>query len=215
MWGRIHPTRAGFMWGRMHLTRAGFMWGRMHLTRAGFMWGRIYPAGVAGCIWLAIFIALVLGSAGTAWAAEPLGRLFTSPQQRKQLDDLRAAIPQGEEITVPQFLSAETGESGEAEPAPGSGITVKGLVKREAGQGMAWINDSNTFEGDLASQYLKIESKDIQSGGVRISVPDQDEAINVKVGETYNPATGQVSDLAEPVATPAAPPAAVDNPAQP
>lgn len=176
------------------------------------MWGRIHPAGAAGCVWLAIFMALVLGSAGTAWAAEPLGRLFTSPLQRKQLDELRAAIPQGEEIAVPQFLSADTDESGEAEPAPGSGITVKGLVKREDGQGMAWINDSNTYEGDLASQYLKIESKDIQSGGVRIGVPDQDEAINVKVGETYDPATGQVSDLAGPKSGPGAPPPARDYP---
>ncbi|MBI2994660.1 MAG: hypothetical protein HYY48_10860 [Gammaproteobacteria bacterium] len=139
---------------------------------------------------------ILLGTLNCAGAAEPLGRLFTSPQQRKQLDDLRDAIPEGEQIVAPEFRSVEPDASAVPEAASGSAITVKGLVRRGEGRSMAWINDSNTYEGDLASQYLRIDSNDIQSGGVRISVPDQERPINVKVGESYNPASGQVADLA-------------------
>ena len=166
-----------------------------------------YPLGVpvgpdssghppAGCAWPAIFLAVALGAAGEpAWAADPLGRLFTTAQQRTQFDELRQALPQGEE-SARVDLREEGDESATPEKPSGESITIKGLVTRKGGHSTAWVNGSNTFEGDVASQYLHIESKDIHPRGVDITVPDLEAPVRVKVGESYDPATNRIVDLA-------------------
>ena len=149
---------------------------------------------------LLAFGAFVLSglAPGRANAADPLGRLFTTPQQRIQLDELRQALPQGDETAAVQPLREEPGNAAEPEIPAGGSITIKGLVTRKGGRSAAWVNGSNTFEGDVASQYLHIESKDIHPRGVDIVVPDLEAPVRVKVGETYEPVTNQIVDLASP-----------------
>ena len=205
-----------------------YMWGRLQPAKSGGMnpapqsgaWLGYCGAGFSRpdrLMWLALFVAFALGFASdAAQAAEPFGRLFTTPQQRKQLDELRKAVPEDEQFVARELLSDQAGQAAAGpEEAPANVITVRGLVQRDGGRGMAWINDSNTYEGDMASQYLRIEGKDIQSRGVSISVPDREQAINIKVGESYNPATGQVVDLGTPATAPIAEDAEGDEEAVP
>lgn len=153
-------------------------------------------------------LLLATGLLAVPWqyaaAADPLGRLFTTPQQRKQLEELRHAQPQAELELVVADMPNPADTAPEEKPVADA-ITVKGLVTRKDGRSTAWINDSNTFEGDLSSQYLRIEAGDIRSQHVKITMPDRETAVTVKVGETYEPITGQYLDLA----TPAVPPPAM------
>lgn len=163
-----------------------------------------------------VFGALLVSglAAEGAHTADPLGRLFTTPQQRIRLDELRQALPQGEEAITAQLLPEEPGDAAAPEGPAGESITVKGLVTRKGGESTAWVNGSNTFEGDVASQYLRIENKDIHPRGVDIRLPNQEAPVSVKVGETYDPATNQIVDLASPNGPPAqaVPAPAADEP---
>lgn len=66
-------------------------------------------------------------------------------------------------------------------------ITLKGLVHRSDGKNTAWINDSNTFEGDLESQYIQVPDNKIKPDQVTIIMPDDSTNIELKVGEAFTP----------------------------
>ena len=149
-------------------------------------------------------------------AADPLGRLFTTPQQRQKLDELRRAETDNPEIqqgpsNLPQDAPAQV-------DAPVNPITVRGLVTRKGGRSMAFLNESNTYEGDLASEYIRVRSGDIEGEEIRIYTPYGDDAVALKVGQTLEPSTGRIIDLTDeevPARDMAVPPADPDTPTQP
>ena len=51
----------------------------------------------------------------------------------------------------------EPEEPEEIKPEIG-GITVNGLVYRKGGKSTAWINNANTFEGNLGNQYIQVNA---------------------------------------------------------
>ena len=78
--------------------------------------------------------------------ADEFGRLFTTPKQRMHLDELRKVEPKA----VVEVIEEEIIIEEEIEEIPVDTITVKGLVFRSGGKSTAWINDSNTYEGNVA-----------------------------------------------------------------
>jgi hypothetical protein len=154
---------------------------------------------------------VVLAAALTAQpvaAADPIGRLFTTPQQRQKLNDLRRAELENPEPTLgPSVISADTPT--QTRDTPHNPITVRGLVTREGGRSTAFINESNSYEGDIASEYIRVRSGDIEGGEVKLVTPYGEGAVALKVGQTLEPSTGRVIDLGEDAAEgtePAAPP---------
>ena len=122
--------------------------------------------------------------------ADNLGRLFTTPAERIALEKARNAKPKPEKrplvdmIDVNDMVESETAKK---EPVLVNAITVKGIVQRSDGKNSAWLNDSNTYEGDLESQYLNINNNEITEDHVQITMPDQKTKIKLKVGDNYNP----------------------------
>ena len=122
--------------------------------------------------------------------ADNLGRLFTTPAERIALEKVRNAKPKLEKrplvdmIDVNDMVEPETAKK---EPVLVNAITVKGIVQRSDGKNSAWLNDSNTYEGDLESQYLNINNNEISEDHVQITMPDQKTKIKLKVGDNYNP----------------------------
>ena len=139
------------------------------------------------------FLVLAIGAQGL-YAGE-LGRLFTTPAERKMLDDLRYNKP---EPVVETIVIVEEPEEPEEEiivkPEIGS-IQVKGLVYRKDGKSTAWVNDSNTYEGDLSTQYIDIDA--IDPDRVKIKIPVSESEITLKVGQGYNPSTEEKTDLSD------------------
>ena len=152
----------------------------------------LYPLALAALPALAIL-------PGAALAADDLGRLFTTPGERAQLDAARHAEPvELRPVIMPQAQSAKPDE---AEAV----LTVRGLVKRDAGRSTAWVNDGNTYEGDLDSPYRTVDKSGIAADQVTLKLPDGQSSVKMKVGQTFDPASAQISDLGtDPlVATPA------------
>ena len=125
--------------------------------------------------------------------ADELGRLFTTPQERAALEKLRHQEPVKE---IKTEITFEEPEVEEVKPDIG-GITVDGLVYRKNGKSTAWINNSNTYEGDFSNQYLRINTGNIEPGNVQVEIPGSVNNIKLKVGQTYDPNAEKVTDLTE------------------
>lgn len=101
-----------------------------------------------------------------AVAAEELGRLFLTPQQRMDLDRRRAANIQ------------------EAMVVQESSVTVEGRVSRSSGKSTTWIN--------RVPQHDSYTSTD--PAQVTISTGEGESEVTLKVGQTHDNVRGEVRD---------------------
>jgi len=123
--------------------------------------------------------------------ADDFGRLFTTPEQRQQLQEFRFRAPEPVvvnqepelEIDIEEIVLPEEPE----EPELVDVIHVRGVVYRSDGEHTAWINDSNTFVGDLESQYIQVNTEEIEPDQIQLTMPDNTTKIKVKVGDYFDP----------------------------
>lgn len=149
---------------------------------------------IAGTITLSL-AAIFMLAAGGVLADELGGRLFTTPEQRMQLDQLRY---HRQEIVVEVPEIAPEPEPAIVEVELIDPITVRGIVHRRGGSNTAWINDGATFRGDMQTQYFKVNPDDIDKKGyVRIRLPGERDSLRLRVGQSYEPSTGKTHDVIE------------------
>jgi len=144
-----------------------------------------------------IMLIVILGLATGTSIAEPqsFGRLFMTAKQRSHLDELRRAKPEVFSNITEDVLLPDEPDEAVVEKAPVDALTVKGVVYRENRKNTAWLNGSNTNDGDLALGPVKIDESDIKGDRVDIDILDSDSRIVLKVGETYDPYTGKITDI--------------------
>lgn len=142
-------------------------------------------------VFLMKLLSLICLCAFPWWVqAETLGRLFYTPEQRAMLDHVRKSTP----------LNA----SGEADTTSGQGLSVGGVVTRSDGKRSTWVN--GRLEHDTASTSKQDRAQ------VRVQLPSGE--VKLKVGQSIDPATGQVAEgyrrvpPPKPAATQPAPPKA-------
>lgn len=108
------------------------------------------------------------GLATPAIAAEELGRLFLTPQQRQDLDRRRATNRAEEE--APQIKEGP--------------LTLDGHVQRSSGKTATWINGVPQYDGDRGRDPTRVTV-----------VPNAGEpGVSLKVGEIYERTSGEVRD---------------------
>jgi hypothetical protein len=111
----------------------------------------------------ALWILLAPGSA----AAEDLGRLFFTPQQRQELDRRREAnIQESGTFTVENTM------------------TVNGHVARSSGRTTTWING--------VPQYDSHQTRD--PARVTVGGSEGEPPVDVKIGQTLDKTRGEVKD---------------------
>ncbi|GJM05592.1 MAG: hypothetical protein DHS20C09_15880 [marine bacterium B5-7] len=119
--------------------------------------------------------------------ADELGRLFTSATERMALNKIRNEKPKPETVVVEVVEVENIIEPVEEKVVIRDAIVLKGLVHRSDGKNAAWINDSNTYEGDLESLYIQIKTEEIESDQVQLTMPDNETKVKIKVGDYYDP----------------------------
>jgi hypothetical protein len=129
---------------------------------------------------LLLALTLFVATAACAHAAGDLGRLFYTPAQRAQLDALRERH---------QRLGAAATEVHQS-PLPQT-ITVNGVVTSSDGKSTVWINNQPVSGNEPAAGVDVVHSG---SGHVTLRLPDSHREVNVKVGESLNPQTGDVTE---------------------
>lgn len=138
-----------------------------------------------------LFIAVIV-LVSTSVFADDLGRLFTTPEQRRELDALRYQ----EEIAHTQLqLESEEASEPVTKQEPLAPIKLKGLIYRKGGKSAVWINDASTLQGDLGLQEIRVYADDISPDQVNIKLPGGGKTIQLRVGEKYLPGSGEKLDL--------------------
>jgi len=142
-----------------------------------------------------LFIVL-LGNMFTqpAFASDQFGRLYTTPAERKQLDELRKKEGRIQVSVIEEVVELEE-ETTDVDETPVNALTVRGLVYRNDGKNTAWINENNTFEGGVSLQYISVG--DIEADRVQIKVPSANTIVNLNVGQTFDPVSEDYKDLIE------------------
>lgn len=123
---------------------------------------------------LAIMLATTFLGTGAAMAAEPMGRLFFTPEKRDTLDRQRAlnALANQQVAEDPQF-------------------TINGQIRRSSGKRTTWINglpqDDNEGRGGVVARSST-------KGVDQVTLEASDEpTTTLRVGETFNRGTHETS----------------------
>lgn len=128
---------------------------------------------------LPVLAGIVFAAAAVAAPAQELGRLFFTPEQRAELDARRKA-------RVPDKPAAVLLES--------PSTTLDGYVKRSDGQSTVWLNGEPIREGADARRAQVIPSPNDPSRAT-LELGESGRRIPLKVGESVDRATGEVTDV--------------------
>lgn len=142
----------------------------------------------------ALLLGLLNLTALPCSAAEPIGRLFMTPEQRHVLDVLRETA--GDGPVDPGSLLPPSG------PAADRQVVLNGLVRRSLGPDVVWVNGVRTGASDAP-----IRLRQGPDGSDRVTLEDaaNGNSVRLKPGQYWQPSTGHVADCygcAAPAATP-------------
>ena len=150
------------------------------------------------------FIFLTSTCVGTE--VVPIGRLFSTPAQRANLDRLRQNTKRGEAIKLATEQIPPEAPVMPVEPVHEL-FSLDGFVRRSSGKGTTWINQVPQNEGAV-SQNILVRQQLSKPPAVSILLPSG-KRMNLKVGQTYDAVSGRVLEVYE-----SAPPSTV-QPLQP
>lgn len=127
----------------------------------------------------AILAGLLCAAAAGGAAAQELGRLFFTPEQRTALDARRKARVPDKPAATPQVESPVT--------------RVNGIVQRAGGKSTVWVNGEAIPESPQAGA----QGAPRPAGSGRVSVPlgEGAKGLDLRVGESLNRGSGEVSDV--------------------
>ena len=134
-------------------------------------------------------MTLTLLSINVALAAEPMGRLFTSPAERSNLDYLRLT-----KKNEPLKAESPVLEAGTA-PAPvvlPDAVNLQGYVKRNDGkQSTVWVNNQ-ALQENSRNKAVTVGKLSDGSNRVPIKLSANGKRLNLKAGQVYDPESNQV-----------------------
>jgi len=119
------------------------------------------------CFFLALALTLSCLAAPAA-AADELGRLFLTPQQRQDLD--RRRVTNRAEEEAPQIMEGP--------------LTLDGHVQRSSGRTTTWINSAPQYDSGAGRDPARVTV--VPNAGA--------PGVSLKVGEIYERTTGEVRD---------------------
>lgn len=136
---------------------------------------------------------MLVGVLQPAYPDDEFGRFFTTPRQRERLDELRSASS-GIVVNINED-ELQLDEDVQKTEQKHDELTLRGVVYRSDGKNTAWINDSNSYEGDVASEVTRVNEHEISPGGVEMELPGDKKKIRLKVGEAYDSSASKTSDI--------------------
>ncbi len=138
------------------------------------------------------FLALLLSNflaINVATAAQLSGRLFTTPNERANLDYLRqtSKVPSLQE-------NIENEENVTVAPTLPSSVSLQGYVKRGDGKkGTVWLNNQPVQENTDAGE-VHVGKLPKAGSQVQITIPASGRNVNLKAGQVYTPETDSISE---------------------
>ncbi len=138
------------------------------------------------CLIRVAFLLASLGLAAPVWS-QGLGRLFTTPEERAALNDIRNDPDFGKTLEPQAFVAPEQA-SGPVVP----NVTINGVVFRSSGINASWINGSSVSGGDTR-EGIRVETQRYAGGGtVRLGLPGGLETVQMKPGQKIDLTSGGI-----------------------
>ena len=138
-----------------------------------------------------VLILLLILCTQTAWAAESIGRLFTSPAERSNLDYLRQTK---KNLPIKTEMQTET-PMAEAEPIVlPDAINMQGYVKRNDGKkGTVWVNNK-ALQENTGNHDVLVGKLPTDGNRVPIKLPANGKTLTLKAGQVYDPENNRVRE---------------------
>ena len=126
-----------------------------------------------------------------ALAAEPIGRLFTSPAERSNLDYLRQTK---KKLITPTIVDAQIDAPEAALILLPEVVNLQGYVKRNDGkQGTVWVNDQ-ALQENSGNKEVQVGKLSENSNRVPIKLSANGKRLNLKAGQVYDPENNRVRE---------------------
>lgn len=136
-----------------------------------------------------VLLSLILFSQIT-FAAEPIGRLFTSPGERSNLNYLR----QTKKLISPAKVEEPVDTLDAAPIRLPDTVNLQGYVKRNDGkEGTVWVNNQ-ALQENSSNKDVAVGSLTEQSSRVPIKLSGNGKRLNLKAGQEYDPETNKVRE---------------------
>jgi hypothetical protein len=124
------------------------------------------------------------------FAAEPIGRLFTSPAERSNLNYLR----QTKKLIVPVKVDEPVEAEVAAPISLPDAVNLQGYVKRNDGkEGTVWVNNQ-ALQENSSNKDVAVGSLSGQSNRVPIKLSGNGKRLSLKAGQVYDPETNKVRE---------------------
>lgn len=137
-------------------------------------------------LYMAGMLSLLVPVFSLAEDTDYIGRLFTTPEQRAEIDAIRYAVePEPKEVLVIELNEPEARTEPKTAQMP---IRLRGMIRGSDGEPVYWINDGNSMQADFLQDNIAVLPGDNSSRKVRIRLPD-DRVIPLQIGESYIPGT--------------------------
>ena len=146
---------------------------------------------------------LALALAFDCLAESRIGRLFSTVEQRIELDRIRdrpAVEPVAEPVASEPEVETEPRLALDPEPRRNATplvVTVNGLVIRSDGHHLAWVDGVEAGVEATTSGGADIEVDRAQGGRVRIRLPERGVHVELKPGQTIDVVRGSVFEAYE------------------
>ena len=126
-----------------------------------------------------------------ACAAEPIGRLFTSPAERSNLNYLRQTK---KKLIAPVVVDTPS-EAIQAAPIElPDAVNLQGYVKRNDGkQGTVWINNQ-ALQENTRNKEVAVGSLPQDSNRVPLKLSGNGKRLNLKAGQVYDQESNRVHE---------------------
>lgn len=139
-----------------------------------------------------LLMLLFIFCAQAALAAQPIGRLFTTPAERSNLDYLRQT-----KKSIPAKAEAPVEETPMAETTPivlPDAVNVQGYVKRNDGKkGTVWVNNKAITENS-GNKDVQVGRLPTEGNRVPIKLSGNGKHLNLKAGQVYDTETNSVRE---------------------
>jgi hypothetical protein len=138
-----------------------------------------------------LILAATMFTAHVVIAAEPIGRLFTSPAERSNLDFLRQTK---KKLIAPVVIDAPTDTVEAAPIVLPDAVNLQGYVKRNDGkQGTVWVNDK-ALQENSGNKDVVVGKLSENSNRVPIKLSANGRRLNLKAGQVYDPESNRVRE---------------------
>ena len=120
-----------------------------------------------------------------------MGRLFTSPAERSNLDYLRQTK---KKLIAPVVIDAPSDAVEAAPVVLPEAVNLQGYVKRNDGkQGTVWVNDK-ALQENSRNKEVAVGSLHNDSNRVPLKLSGNGKRLNLKAGQVYDPETNRVRE---------------------